>query len=62
MPVLEDLPLEEKVRRGNLILKSRVRDAEDSLAQLASRVVRLRQTDRGSRNEVGGVRRDRVSA
>ena len=34
MPVLEDLPLEEKVRRGNLILKSRVRDAEDSLAQL----------------------------
>ena len=34
MPVLEDLPLEEKVRRGNVILKSRIRDAEDSLAQL----------------------------
>ena len=34
MPVLEDLPIEEKVRRGNLLLKTRVRDAEDSLAQL----------------------------
>ena len=34
MPVIEDLPLEEKVRRGNVILKSRIRDAEDSLAQL----------------------------
>ncbi len=34
LPVLEEVPLEEKVRRGNLLLKSRVRDAEDSLAQL----------------------------
>jgi AAA family ATP:ADP antiporter len=34
MLVLEELPLDEKVRRGNTILKSRVRDAEDSLAQL----------------------------
>ena len=34
MPVVEDLPIEEKVRRGNLLLKTRVRDAEDSLAQL----------------------------
>ena len=34
MPVLEDLPIEEKVRRGNSLLKTRVRDAEDSLAQL----------------------------
>jgi AAA family ATP:ADP antiporter len=34
IPVIEDLPLEEKVRRGNVILKSRIRDAEDSLAQL----------------------------
>jgi AAA family ATP:ADP antiporter len=34
MPVLEDLPMEEKVRRGNALLKTRVRDAEDSLAQL----------------------------
>jgi CRP-like cAMP-binding protein len=34
MPVLEDLPIEEKVRRGNLLLKTRIRDAEDSLAQL----------------------------
>jgi CRP-like cAMP-binding protein len=34
MPVLEDLPIEEKVRRGNALLKTRVRDAEDSLAQL----------------------------
>jgi len=34
VPVLDDVPLEEKVRRGNLLLKSRVRDVEDSLAQL----------------------------
>ena len=34
IPVLDDVPLEEKVRRGNLLLKSRVRDVEDSLAQL----------------------------
>jgi CRP-like cAMP-binding protein len=34
MPVLEDLPIEEKVRRGNVLLRTRVRDAEDSLAQL----------------------------
>ena len=34
LPVLEEMPLEEKVRRGNVLLKSRVRDAEDSLAQL----------------------------
>jgi AAA family ATP:ADP antiporter len=34
MPVIEDLPIEEKVKRGNALLKTRVRDAEDSLAQL----------------------------
>ena len=34
IPVLDDVPLEEKVRRGNVLLKSRVRDVEDSLAQL----------------------------
>ena len=28
MPVHEDLPIEEKVRRGNVLLKTRVRDAE----------------------------------
>ncbi len=34
MPMLEDLPIEEKVQRGNALLKTRMRDAEDSLAQL----------------------------
>jgi ATP:ADP antiporter, AAA family len=34
MPVLEEMPLAEKVRRGNVVVRSRVRDAEDSLAQL----------------------------
>jgi AAA family ATP:ADP antiporter len=34
MPVLEELPIEEKVKRANTILKTRVRDAEDSVAQL----------------------------
>jgi AAA family ATP:ADP antiporter len=34
MPILEDLPLDEKVRRGNVLVKSRVRDVEETLAQL----------------------------
>ncbi len=34
MPMIEELPPEEKVKRGNALLKTRIRDAEDSLAQL----------------------------
>ncbi len=34
MPLLEDLPIEEKVRRGNVLIKSRPRDVEESLLQL----------------------------
>jgi AAA family ATP:ADP antiporter len=34
MPLLEDLPIEEKVRRGNVLLKSRRRDVEDTLLHL----------------------------
>ena len=34
MPVLEDMPLDEKVRRGNVILKSRPRDVEETMLQL----------------------------
>jgi hypothetical protein len=34
MAILEDLPLDEKIRRGNVLLKSRVRDVEETLAQL----------------------------
>lgn len=34
MPALEDLPREEKVRRGNVLLRTRPRDAEESLLQL----------------------------
>ena len=34
LPVLEDLPLEEKIRRGNVLLKTRPRDAEDTLLHL----------------------------
>ena len=34
MPVVEDLPLEEKVRRGNSLLKTRPRDLEETLLQL----------------------------
>jgi CRP-like cAMP-binding protein len=34
MPVLEDLPHEEKVRRGNVLLKTRPRDVEETLLQL----------------------------
>jgi len=34
MPLLEDLPAAEKVRRGNVLIKSRPRDVEESLLQL----------------------------
>ena len=34
MPVLEDLPLDEKVRRGNVLLKTRPRDLDETLLQL----------------------------
>jgi CRP-like cAMP-binding protein len=34
MPVLEDLPIDEKVRRGNVLLKTRPRDVEETLLHL----------------------------
>jgi AAA family ATP:ADP antiporter len=34
MPVIEDMPREERVRRGNVIIKSRPRDVEETLLQL----------------------------
>jgi ATP/ADP translocase/CRP-like cAMP-binding protein/HEAT repeat protein len=34
MPVLEEMPVEEKVRRGNVFLKTRPRDVEETLLQL----------------------------
>jgi ATP/ADP translocase/HEAT repeat protein/CRP-like cAMP-binding protein len=34
VPVLEDLPLSEKVRRGNVLLRTRPRDVEETLLQL----------------------------
>ena len=34
MPVLEDLPIDEKVRRGNVLQRTRPRDVEETLLQL----------------------------
>ncbi|HEU4939015.1 MAG TPA: Npt1/Npt2 family nucleotide transporter [Vicinamibacterales bacterium] len=34
MPVLEDLPVEERVKRGNMLLKTRPRDHEETLLHL----------------------------
>ena len=34
MPVIEEMPVEEKVRRGNVLLKTRPRDVEETLLQL----------------------------
>jgi ATP:ADP antiporter, AAA family len=34
MPILEDLPLDEKVRRANVLQKTRPRDVEETLLQL----------------------------
>ncbi|MEO5895597.1 MAG: Npt1/Npt2 family nucleotide transporter [Vicinamibacterales bacterium] len=34
MPVIEDMPLDEKVRRGNVISRTRGRDVEETLLQL----------------------------
>ncbi len=34
MPIMEDIPIEEKVHRGNVFLKTRVRSTEETLARL----------------------------
>ena len=34
MPMLEDMPLDERVRKGNVLLKTRERDVEETLLQL----------------------------
>ena len=34
MPAIDDLPLDEKVRRGNVLLKTRPRDVEETLLEL----------------------------
>jgi ATP:ADP antiporter, AAA family len=34
MPILEDMPAEEKVRRGNVLIRTRPRDVEETLLQL----------------------------
>jgi len=34
LPVIEDMPVEEKVRQGNVMLKTRVRDVDETLARL----------------------------
>ena len=34
MPLIEEMPLEEKVHKGNVFLKTRVRSAEETLARL----------------------------
>ena len=34
MPILEDLPMDEKVRRGNVLQRTRPRDVEETLLQL----------------------------
>jgi ATP:ADP antiporter, AAA family len=34
MPILEDLPRDEKVRRGNVLIKTRPRDLDETLLQL----------------------------
>lgn len=33
MPILDDMPIEERVRRGNVLIKTRERDVEESLLQ-----------------------------
>jgi AAA family ATP:ADP antiporter len=34
LPILEEMPLDEKVRRGNVMLKTRIRNVEETLARL----------------------------
>jgi ATP/ADP translocase/HEAT repeat protein/CRP-like cAMP-binding protein len=34
MPIVEDLPIEERVRRANVLIRTRPRDAEETLLQL----------------------------
>jgi HEAT repeat protein len=34
IPVIEEMPIEDKVRRGNVLLKTRIRGAEETLARM----------------------------
>ncbi|MEE2636722.1 MAG: Npt1/Npt2 family nucleotide transporter [Acidobacteriota bacterium] len=61
MPVLEDMPLDEKVRRGNVILKTRPRDVEESILRLVNdedQVVAAAAIDFVQEKELSGLTDD----
>jgi len=61
MPLLEDMPLEEKVRRGNVLIKTRPRDLEETLLQLINdddQVVAACAIDAARRNGVWTLAED----
>ena len=64
LPILDDTPLAEKVRYANVVLKSRPRDLEDTLAQLVHDddpvVAAAAIHFVGQRRRVGADRRPRV--
>ena len=66
MPVLEELPVEEKVRRGNVLLKTRPRDVEETLLQLINdddQVVAAAAIDTArAAQDLGARRRHRARA
>ena len=61
MPMLEDMPREEKVRRANVILRTRPRDAEETLLQLINdedQVVAATAIDTARQQKVWGLAPD----
>ena len=66
MPLLDDVPIDQKVRHANLFLKTRARDLEDTLAQLVHDddqvVAAAAMHFVEERRDVGAHRRPRVRA
>jgi HEAT repeat protein len=65
VPMLEDLPREEKVKTGHALLRTRARDLEDTLAQLThdeDQILSAAAIQRVEEKGPGGSRRPRARA
>ena len=61
MPLLEEMPLDDKVRRANLVLKTRPRNVEETLLHLINdddKVVAAAAVDLNREKEVWGLTDD----
>ena len=61
MPLLEEMPLDDKIRRANLVLKTRPRNVEETLLHLINdddKVVAAAAVDLNREKEVWGLTDD----